>query len=48
LIETPNRTYIVIVVPIVVVLIAIVEVLFPRVVVAVLRTRPVVVVGKRA
>ena len=53
--ESPNRTYKVIAVPIVAVLSARVEELFPRVVIAELRTRPVVVVvvevvvvGKRA
>jgi hypothetical protein len=48
LFKTPDRTNIVIVVLIVVVLVTIVEILFPRIVVIVLRRTPIVVISKTA
>ena len=48
LFKTPNSANIVVVVLIVVVLVTIVEILFPRIVVIVLRRTPIVVISKTA
>jgi hypothetical protein len=48
LFKTPDRTNVVVVVLIVVVLVTIVEILFPRIVVIVLRRTPIVVISKTA
>jgi len=48
LFKTPDRKNVVVVVLIVVVLVTIVEILFPRIVVIVLRRTPIVVISKTA